>query len=414
MRIMYVCRLFSGFESSLASKKWEPTGAPTIYKMFDKLDESKHELKIVMTGHGVGHDLKMEWNSKRSCIIKLKGINSPVIILPGEKRIPKILGRVRSKLNSLLQLIALLKIGFRDKPDLIYVHKSNYLYGAVASRFFNKNVIVRVMGVPPSMWDIFANNRPTSVLQRWAYKSPFKMVLCTQDGTSNIPWMEKALKKNVPRLSMLNGYSEQSDEVVSANYISNIPNDKKIILFIGRMEQTKGCHTFIDVINSLTKECKDKIHVVMIGAGSEREAVLDNIKKYNLSEYFTSIKEVPHKEIRKIHESCDIFLSLNLYGQISNTNIEALCYGGCIIVPNIGLENIYDKELNDMFNNDLIIKIDSEKLITSAKEKIEYLLNNNSEIESRKNKIPEQSRNIFGLWDDRIQKELNIIESLSL
>lgn len=414
MRIMYVCRLFSGFESSLASKKWAPTGAPTIYKMLDKLDESKHELKIVMTKHGVEHDLKMEWNRKRSCIIKLKGINSQVIVLPGEKRIPKIFGRVRSKINSLLQLISLIKIGFQDKPDLIYVDRGNYLYGAVASRFFNRNVIVRVMGVTPTMWDMFSNNRPTSVLQRWAYRSPFKMVLCTQDGTNNLPWMKKALKESVPRLSMLNGISGKSDEVVSANYIGNIPNDKKIILFIGRMEHTKGCHIFIDIINSLEKEYKDKVHVVMIGAGPEREAVLSKIKRHNLSEYFTSIEKIPHKEIKNIHESCDIYFSLNLYGQISNANIEALCYGGCVIVPNIGLENIYDKELNDMFKNDLIIKIDSENIITSAKEKIEYLLNNDSEIDTRKKEIPEQSKNIFGLWDDRVQKELNIIESLSL
>ena len=34
MKILYACRLFSGLETSVISKKWKPTGVPTIFKGF--------------------------------------------------------------------------------------------------------------------------------------------------------------------------------------------------------------------------------------------------------------------------------------------------------------------------------------------------------------------------------------------
>ncbi len=39
-KILYVCRLFNGLETSVKSRKWNPTGVPTIYKIIETLDSS--------------------------------------------------------------------------------------------------------------------------------------------------------------------------------------------------------------------------------------------------------------------------------------------------------------------------------------------------------------------------------------
>ena len=40
MNIIFVTRLFSGLEKSFITKKWSPTGVPTIYKMIEALDRT--------------------------------------------------------------------------------------------------------------------------------------------------------------------------------------------------------------------------------------------------------------------------------------------------------------------------------------------------------------------------------------
>ena len=48
-RVLYVCRLFNGLEQSIIDEEWSPTGVPTIFRMIDKMNSSKVELKLVLT-----------------------------------------------------------------------------------------------------------------------------------------------------------------------------------------------------------------------------------------------------------------------------------------------------------------------------------------------------------------------------
>ena len=62
MRILYIARLFSGLEQSVIKGKWEPSGAPTIYRLIERLDDSSSiDLKLVLTSKG-GFT---QWNSKK-------------------------------------------------------------------------------------------------------------------------------------------------------------------------------------------------------------------------------------------------------------------------------------------------------------------------------------------------------------
>ena len=39
MRVLYVCRLFTGLENSIIKNEWAPTGVPTIYKILEELNK---------------------------------------------------------------------------------------------------------------------------------------------------------------------------------------------------------------------------------------------------------------------------------------------------------------------------------------------------------------------------------------
>jgi len=53
MNILFVTRLYSGFEKSLYQKEWNPEGVPTIYNLFNKLS-LKHKLSIIFTAKDSG------------------------------------------------------------------------------------------------------------------------------------------------------------------------------------------------------------------------------------------------------------------------------------------------------------------------------------------------------------------------
>ena len=47
MKVLFALRLYSGLESSIIQKKWEPNGIPTIYKLLEGM-EKKHEVKVLL------------------------------------------------------------------------------------------------------------------------------------------------------------------------------------------------------------------------------------------------------------------------------------------------------------------------------------------------------------------------------
>ena len=50
MRVLIICRLYSGFEQSLKTRMWTPTGTPTIARLIEKIDGSSDlEMKVVLT-----------------------------------------------------------------------------------------------------------------------------------------------------------------------------------------------------------------------------------------------------------------------------------------------------------------------------------------------------------------------------
>ena len=88
-----------------------------------------------------------------------------------------------------------------------------------------------------------------NIFLRWCYKSKFKLVICTNDGTAGEIWMEKFLHKSVKRVNLLNG-------VDNKKFIKKKKKKKLDIFFIGRLENIKGCIEFVEGISLLSRRIK--------------------------------------------------------------------------------------------------------------------------------------------------------------
>ncbi len=285
MRVVYICRVFSGFETSLASRVWRPTGAPTIYRMIEALDRSPHDVHFIMPCKGVGAEFRTDWIETNDVDVILEGLNRPVTVLASEHRYPSWLGRLRGPLTSLRHLWRLWRTVDTVRPDLIYVDRSNVLAGALFARLTRVPVVLRVMGVYPSMWDTLRASGLAAGVTRWAYRAPFALVICTQDGSGGERWLPEALAENVSHQMLLNGF----DGNLRSNHIDPklhaIPKDRTIVLFVGRFESIKGCEEFANAIISIHRSGRRDIHAVMIGAGLLHDKVRGSVAAAGASDH---------------------------------------------------------------------------------------------------------------------------------
>ena len=186
MKILYICRIFSGLESSLKSGYWKPTGVPTIYKILEYFDKSEHKLQLILTDFGVGFKHKTTLkNNNKIFSLNLKGFSSPISVITDSILYNKFIFRIFFKFFNLLKkILIILYFFFKKKPDLIYVDRSNILVATILVRLFGAKVVLRIMGIYPSMWEIKKKITLKNIFLRWCYKSKFKLVICTNDGTA--------------------------------------------------------------------------------------------------------------------------------------------------------------------------------------------------------------------------------------
>ena len=69
MNILFITRLYSGFEFSLKKSVWSPEGVPTIYKLLDKLS-LENKLSIILTAKDSGSTYKSNWEETKDLEIK--------------------------------------------------------------------------------------------------------------------------------------------------------------------------------------------------------------------------------------------------------------------------------------------------------------------------------------------------------
>ncbi len=333
MKILYICRVFTGLETSLTSGAWAPTGVPTIYKIMEGLAASAHDTNFVLTARGIGSDYDTAWTAGDDRDVTLDGFPTPLRVLAGEHRYPAWLSRARGPLTDRRHRREIRRL-YRDiRPDIVYVDRAHAQAGAFLARSEGARVVFRVMGVYPSMWDVLESRHRVHQHERAAYRAPFAQVICTQDGSGGEYWMEDALADGVPRQMMLNGHVRSVTPPAESPLLSEVPGDRIVVLFVGRLEWNKGAEPFIDAMLALPSDHAARIHAVVIGTGQQKDMLTQRVQSAGAGARVTFIDRLPHSEIRAAHARADIYVSLNRLGQLSNANLEVMSDGHCMIIP---------------------------------------------------------------------------------
>jgi len=106
-----------------------------------------------------------------------------------------------------------------------------------------------------------------------------------------------------------------------------LPQDKKIIMFVGRIDAYKRPLDFLEIIKSLN----DNYYAVMIGSGKLNDKLQQSIDNDNLSSKLCWIKSVPNQDIHMYYKASDYFINLNDHEIFGMSILEAMYQGITVI-----------------------------------------------------------------------------------
>ena len=408
-KILYVCRMFNGLETSISGKVWKPTGVPTIYKMIERLDSDVlYNLDLVVTSKGDNHICASSTVRK----IKITGLSSLVTVLcsPGYKY-----GRLGTLFQELFHVTYLLiKIFFR-RYDLLYADHANIFTASLAARLSKTPVVFRVMGVYPAMRNIMTKSGVVNMFLRWCYRSPFSMVICTQDGSGIEPWLDNALDNNIPVHKLINGVdyykpTAQQKNILYSDYA--IPKNKFLVLYLGKLEKIKGIYNFIEGFFLANKKTNGKLHAIIIGCGDQYASVVNLLDKHTDKDAITLIPRVQHDEIFRFHEISDLYISPNQLANLTNANLEAMQSGTCMSIPKSQSDTGVDLITDTLLDDTAVYRYDFPPTPKKISFAITDLYNEPHLRESLSKNVVLQSNKFITSWDERIELEMDLLNEV--
>ncbi len=114
--------------------------------------------------------------------------------------------------------------------------------------------------------------------------------------------------------------SDRSVDEIRLQY--NIPLDKKILLFVGRLEDYKHPLDVVKLMNLLDAS----YHLMIIGRGVLEAELEKQTMAAGLTDRVTRLNSVPNKDMRDIFKACDYYVNFNpdeIYGMAI---LEAMCH----------------------------------------------------------------------------------------
>ncbi len=105
-----------------------------------------------------------------------------------------------------------------------------------------------------------------------------------------------------------------------------LPEDAKIILFLGRISAEKNLDELLDHFAAYTKH-HDNIYLVTVGDGPYKETLVKRVKKLGIEDRVIVHDGVKHTDIRRFYDAADIFASASESETQGLTFYEALYCG---------------------------------------------------------------------------------------
>jgi len=325
------------------------------------------------------------------------------------KKIPK-------GLRHFLYFLAVLKSA--GNCDILYAQTlfSAGIPGLIVGKIFRKKVVVKITG--DHAWERFNTGESIEEFQNkkygWRTELVKKMQTYLLKKVSKIIAPSQYLKKiisgwGIPPQKIAVIYNAPvSDLDLAISIISKEEAQKKIgvegniILSVGRLMPWKGFGALIQIMPDLLKE-NPNFYLVIVGEGSEKENLKNQISHLKLENRVKLVGGVDHSQMHLYFRAADLFALNTGYEGLSHVILEAMQAGLPIITTNVG----GNPELIENGKNGILIDYNNKEQL---KEAILRLIGDRDSQEKFKQNSKEML-NMF-TWQNIIDKTLEVFSSL--
>lgn len=317
------------------------SGSAIIVERYAKeMVKRGHQVAILAMGDKL--DLKVKNVSKN---LKVYSVPSLKNLTRADHYIPIILPRQVKKITQ------------NFNPDLIHVFSPGTL-GIWLKKYANKNnikTITSVFGVPEYATSFF-DSFPRFIVRRankllWKYYSWFYKNIDAITVLSEFPKRElkdHGVKTKIEVIPMWVNNSKKcpaNSKVIFQKH--KIPQNKKIFLYLGRLDKDKDLDTLIKAFAVLISDgvYKKDSFLVIAGPGQDRENLEDLANQLGIQKHIQFTGLIDPEKVHEIYCVSDIFVMPGPYETQSIATVEAISYGLKAIVANSGALPEIEKRL---------------------------------------------------------------------
>jgi glycosyltransferase involved in cell wall biosynthesis len=243
------------------------------------------------------------------------------------------------RINRKFPFLSIYNLISKIKPDIIHVQAPNY-FGSMAL------IPAKIKKIPVIATayraEIDSVNFVLNCLRKLTLKQYDRIVTCSEFSKSLAINAGAKKERTIVIYNSCNETLFLSPYKTSSRKKLGLPQDKKIILFIGNLIEIKGIFTLIYALINL----RDKIdfYTIIIGKGEEEKVLRDLIVKENLADKVTLKGWYPQQQLPDFYHSSDIFVLPSFVEGQSVAILEAMASGLPIIATAVGgnLETIED------------------------------------------------------------------------
>jgi len=227
---------------------------------------------------------------------------------------------------------------------------------------------------------------------------------------------DRVLAGSTYTLNLVKEMFDLPDSKISLFYENGISNDffinQKVsqntsninLLFVGRLVPYKGADMVIEAISRLEPAIQEKIHLTIVGDGSEKSNLEQMVQAHTLDHIVSLVGWVSQLETRKYYQNADVFCFPSIREFGGAVVLEAMACGlPCIVVNNGGIGEYVTEETG--------FKIEPrsrEHLTQELKNKIKILVEDKQLRQSMSDKSIERVREFE--WGQKAKKIIEIYE----
>jgi len=293
------------------------------------------------------------------------------------------------------------------EDKVFYFDRSDIVPAAFVKLFLRVPVVIRILGVYIDQKRLVTSSMTKLInpLKFAAYKTRFNLAVCTQDGSGVEYYVDKLLNSKTPKIILLNGVAKQTTQH------NKITFDKTTLLFVGKLSKEKGILELIEGVKKLRDRGYEFI-LEIVGKGNLIAEIKRRCNEIELNEYVKMAGSVSQKYIQKFYANADIYISLNQMGNLSNTVLEAMSAGKCIVMLAKDDQTHTDIYTEKVISEGTVIRIDPFRIVDELTEKLSALLENKEEIERYSKRMCQFAETFLWSWDERINYEIELLKKM--